>query len=404
MNPNLLAKYFDSKNFDIRIIGNGRWIDQKCALDSVCFVADCIIEYITEEGMKPFGSYEVWKSDYAIEHVQMWFGKPDPLINTTMDEYNKFFRQPMKMLAAAGVLSEKKIGNSIEFSIENIDILEYIAVRDRNAHEFLTQYIKKTLMDSGLWDGFETFFDEQTKTALTELKNKFSQFCKSFTPINTDLEANRIFVKVLNPLACKYSTKGIIKGRLSPVNITYEKIMYNQTNWRDELLGKDKNVARRDFDSNQTNQHMYQYQVSKAVKNLKKFNDKFNAGKSEVVDKFSIGEIATHMHHIFPKNEYPEIADYIENLIALTSGQHLQKAHPNGKTTIINKDYQYTCLICKTDNIKKNLTENDDKIPIIYDFYDFMHVLDTGLDTEYFKNLPMDDFSSVVTGIEINYK
>ena len=45
------------------------------------------------------------------------------------------------------------------------------------------------------------------------------------------------------------------------------------------------------------------------------------------------------MHHIFPQSEFAEIADYIENLIALTSGQHLQKAHPNGNTRIIDKQY-----------------------------------------------------------------
>ena len=28
------------------------------------------------------------------------------------------------------------------------------------------------------------------------------------------------------------------------------------------------------------------------------------------------------MHHIFPANEFPSIADYLENLIALTPTQH----------------------------------------------------------------------------------
>lgn len=403
MNPNLLAKYFQTKNFDIRLNGNGRWIDQKCALDSVCFVADCIVEFIRAEGNRGFFSPEIWKSEYAIKNVQLWFGKPDPLIRETLDEYNKFFRQPMKMLAAAGVLSERTVGKSIEFSVENSDILEYIALRERNAYEFLTQYIEKTLVDSGLWDSFATFLDEQTKASLASLKNRFSDFCIQFTPINTPVEASRIFIKVLNPLACKYHKKGIVAGRLSELNITYDKIMYNQANWRDIFQGKEKNVSRADFAVNQPAQAMYQYKVSKAVKDLKQFNDKYNSGKSEVTDKFSIGEIATHMHHIFPKNEFPQIADYIENLIALTSGQHLQKAHPNGSTSIINKDYQYLCLISKTESIRKNLMEPSETIPTIYDFNEFMFVLDTGLSSDYFSNLPLNDFSSVVTGIEINY-
>jgi hypothetical protein len=403
MNPNLLAKYFVTKNFDIRVTGNGRWIDQKCALDAVCFIADCIIEFIRSEGDRAFNSPEIWKSEYAIKNVQLWFGKPDPLSPSTLDEYNKFFRQPMKMLAASGVLSEKIVGNSIEFRVENQDVLEYIALRERNAYEFLTQYIEKTLIESGLWDSFETFLDEQTKASLESVKNKFSKFCIAFTPINTAVEANRIFIKVLNPLSCKYHKKGIVRGRLSTFNITYDNIVYNKANWRDVLLGKDKNVARADFSGTKPELQMYEYKVSRAAKNLKRFNDEFNSGKSEVTDRFSIGEIATHMHHIFPRNEYPQIAHFIENLIAITSGQHLQRAHPNGKTTIINKDYQYTCLICKTDSIRKNLVEDIDRVPTIYDFNDFMFVLDTGLSSDYFGNLPLNDFASVISGIEINY-
>jgi hypothetical protein len=368
----------------------------------VNFVADCIVEYVRENGDQPFFSPDVWKSDYAIINVQLWFGKPDPLIRSTMDEYNKFFRQPMKMLAAAGVLYEEKIGNGIEFRVGNIDVLEYIALRERNSFEFLCLYIEKTLRDSGMWDPFESFFDESTEASLETLKTKFSRFCIQHTPINTEVEANRIFSKVVNPLACKARAKGVVRGRLSSSIINYHTMMYNRPNWRDVKSGKDKNVARGDFVTSRGEQQLYQYKVSRAAKNLRQFNDKFNNGRSEVVDKFSVGELATHMHHIFPKSQFREIADYIENLIALTSGQHLQKAHPNGNTGTIDRDYQYTCLIFKTDSIRKNLIENEEE-SVIYDFNDFMHVLDIGLNTDYFTQLPTNDFGSVVNGIEFNY-
>ena len=402
MTPNLLKKFLDTQNFDVRLTGNGRWIDQKCALDSVCFVADCIIEYIRNGGDQPFHSPDIWKSEYAVENVQLVFAKPDPLQKYTMDEYNKFFRQPMKMLAAAGLLSETKVGNVIEFRVAKIEVLEYIALRERNSFEFLCIYIEKTLRDSGLWDGFESFFDEQTKNSLEHLKSTFADFCIKYTPINTDVEANRIFIKVLNPLACKNHKYGVVKGRISPSIITFDKIMYNRENWRDVKSGKNKNIARGEFIPSPSNEKIYQYAVQRAKKNLKQFNDKYNSCKSEVLDRFSVGEIATHMHHIFPINEFQQIADYIENLIALTSGQHLQKAHPNGKTSVIDKEYQYCCLINKTESIRKNLLENDG-IPIIYNFEYFMYVLDVGLNTDYFEHLPFCDFNSVLTGIEFNY-
>ena len=403
MTSNILQKFLDEHDYDIRKTGNGRWIDQKCALDAVCFVADCIVDYIQNGGKQPFQSPDIWHSKYAIENVQHLFGKPDPTIRTTLDEYNKFFRQPMKMLAAAGVLREDGVvRNTIQFSVENMDVLEYIALRERNSFEFLCLYIERTLKNSGLWDSFETFFELQTKASLQELKTKFSDFCIKYTPINTDVEANRIFIKVLNPLACKLHKKGVEKGRLSRSMITYDKIMYNQTNWRDDAVGKDKNVARGDFNPQPKTEQMYQYRISRAMKYLRKFNDAHREGMSEVLDRFSVGELATHMHHIFPQNEFEEIADYIENLIALTSGQHLQKAHPNGNTQIIDKQYQYTCLIAKTESIRKNIMANKGE-PVIYDFAAFMYVLDIGLRTDYFEALPFCDFNSVVTGIEFNY-
>lgn len=406
MTPNLVAKFINMHNYDVRRTGNGRWIDQKCALDAVCFVADCIVDYIRNGGKQPFQSPDIWKSAYAIDNVQIWFGKPDPLKRSTLDEYNKFFRQPMKMLAAAGVLREDEVvKNAIQFSVQEMEVLEFIALRERNSFDFLCFYIEKALRDSGLWDSFESFFDEQTKNQLEHLKKNFSNFCVKYTPINTVVEANRIFIKVLNPLACKYHKHGVARGRISKSVITYDKIMYNQPNWRDIHSGKDKNVARGDFDPSQRSAQVYQYRVSRATKNLKQFNDKYNGSRSEVLDKFSVGEIATHMHHIFPINEFPAIAEYIENIIALTSGQHLQRAHPNGNTSVINKDYQYTCLICKVESIRKNLLENSDNgKSIIYNFKDFMYVLDTGLCTDYFEHLPSCDFNSIVYGIEVNYK
>lgn len=234
MNNNLVSRFLEERNYDVRISGNGRWIDQKCAFDAVCFVADCIMDYIQSGGSQPFQSPNIWKSEYAITNVQNIFCKPDPLRRTTLDEYNKFFRQPMKMLAAAGVLREDGVvRNTIQFSVANMDILQYIALRERNAFDFLCLYIEKTLKDSGLWDSFETFFDEQTNDALQSLKDTFAAFCIKYTPINTAVEASRIFTKVLNPLACKYHKKGTAKGKISPSMITYA--MPNSNTSYDEL-------------------------------------------------------------------------------------------------------------------------------------------------------------------------
>ena len=79
----------------------------------------------------------------------------------------------------------------------------------------------------------------------------------------------------------------------------------------------------------------------------------------------------------------------------------MQKAHPAGKTQIIDKDYQYICLLNKTENIRRNLLEDFGEP--LYDFGDYMFVLDTGLTTDYFRELPENDFAQVAAGIEINF-
>lgn len=400
MTINMLIKFIDSQTYDIRQTRNGRWIDQKCAFDAVSFVADCIVNYLDEGGAQPFQSPNIWHQDYSMEFVQAIFGKPNPKLDSTFDEYNKFFRQPMKMLSAAGILSERKEGTTIQFSVENMDALKFIALRERNSYDFLCVYIEKTLKDSGIWDSFASFFDEQTKERFDECKKSFWNFCHNYTPIGTPIEAGRIFAKVLNPLACKYRKQGTMRGRLSDYAITLDNLRYNKANFIDEYRNKDKAVARGDFQQPSVPSYS-DYMVARAIKNLRKFNDTYNNGRSEVTDILGRGP-ATHMHHIFPKSQYQKIASYMENLIALTSGQHLQEAHPNGNTQIVDKDFQYTCLICKADNIRRNLMGNTGE-EVIYNFNDFMYVLDVGLSTNYFEGLPENDFTAVLSGIDINY-
>ncbi len=325
MTENLLKQFFDEHAYDVRQTGNGRWIDQKCAPDEVSFVSECVLEYVRESGRKVFQSPDVWKSDFAVAKVQQFFGKPAPLIRSTIDEYNKFFRQPLKMLAAAGVLKENgKVNNTIQFEVVNADVLSFLARNDWNAYTFLYLYIEKTLRDSGIWDLFATFIDQRTKRNFYEMKEGFAAFCKSHTPIRTTVEANRIFAKVLNPLACRYHTAGTVAGRMSPMNMTFSLLNYNRGNWRD--MSKPKDVARCDY-AKERPQPSEAYFTAKAMDEVKSFNKEFNGGRSEVLGKHSCGE-ATQMHHVFPRSEFPDIAVFAENIIALTPTQHFTLAHP----------------------------------------------------------------------------
>ena len=400
MTPEILQHFIHSHTYDIRITGNGRWIDQKCAPDEVHFVALCVVTYLKKTGKNTFHSPEIWKSDFAITMVQNSFSKPDPNNKTATDEYNKFFRQPLKMLSAAGVLSESIVnGNTIEFGVMNKWALEFVAESDWNAYLFLCLYIEKTLKDSDIWDPFESFFEQQDKNHFIRLKNIFIDFCIQYTPMNQRVEPARIFAKVLNPLACKFKKCGTARGQISRKKMLFTDLKYKRENWRD--VEKSKDETRRDAASGIVVETWVSHNSTKAKSEVRDFNAKVNDGLTEVVSQHSSGP-ATHMHHIFMESSYPGISDFHENIIALTPTQHMVLAHPNGNTSQVEPQFQRLCLLAKLNAIRNNISYNVGT-PGFYDFDRFMEVLDNGFSIDAFTGISTNDFAAVRDCIEAQY-
>lgn len=404
MDNAIIQRFLDEHDYDVRKTHNGRWIDQKCTMDVVCLVSDCIVEYTSNKPDKTFTVNDIWYSDYTVENVQQIFSKPDPTEKAS-NEYDKYFGQPIKLLDAAGIIHGEKSGRGYTYSIVNQELLEYISFRERNSYNFLCLYIEKVLKDSGIYRMFEYFFRLQDKNSFKELKDAYTSFTIQNTPINGATECGRIFTKVLNPLACKYKKCGTERGHLSKDIITQDMIMYNQRNWRDILSEKPKDMTRVDYEvtlPKPDDDYMTTYRINRAKRNLRRFNDLYRDGKTELFDERHIMDPATQMHHIFPTNEFPSIADYLENLIALTPTQHFSYAHPNNNTQYIDRAYQYLCLIAKTGAIRDNLLGKKHE-PIIYDFYLYQTVLNTGLETDEFFDVQEMDFDGLLNRIEKYY-
>lgn len=399
-----IQRFLDEHDYDVRKTHNGRWIDQKCTMDVVCLVSDCILEYTNCKSDKIFTVNDIWYSDYTVENVQQIFNKPNPTEKAS-SEYDKYFGQPIKLLDAAGIIRGEKSGRGYVYSIVNQELLEYISFRERNSYNFLCLYIEKVLKDSGIYRMFEYFFRFQDKSSFKELKDAYTSFTIQNTPINGVTECGRIFTKVLNPLACKYKKCGTEKGHLSKDIITQDMIMYNQRNWRDILSEKPKDMTRVDYEVTlpKPDDYMTTYRINRAKRNLRRFNDMYHDSKTELFDERHIVDSATQMHHIFPSNEFPSIADYLENLIALTPTQHFLYAHPNNNTQYIDRAYQYLCLLAKTGSIRDNLLGMKQE-PIIYDFYLYQTVLNTGLETDEFFEVQEMDFGGLLNRIEKHYK
>ena len=86
----------------------------------------------------------------------------------------------------------------------------------------------------------------------------------------------------------------------------------------------------------------------------------------------------------------------------MTPTQHYSYAHPNNNTQYVDKDYQYLCLIAKTGAIRDNLLGRTEG-PIIYDFFLYQIVLNTGLNTEEFFEVQEMDFEGLLNRLEKYY-
>lgn len=405
MDNQQIQEFLDKHDYDVRKTHNGRWIDQKCTMDVVCLVSDCIIEYTSNKSSKEFTVNDIWYNDYTVDNVQQIFSKPDPTEKAS-NEYDKYFGQPIKLLDAAGVIHGKKSGRGYTYEIENQELLEYISFRERNCYNFLCLYIEKVLRDSGIYHLFEYFFRLQDKNSFKDMKDGYTQFTIEYTPINGATECGRIFTKVLNPLACKYKKCGTERGKISKDIITQDMILYNQRNWRDVLSEKPKEMTRVEYEitlPKPDENYMTTYRINRAKRNLRRFNDYYRKAQTELRDERHLIDPATQMHHIFPANEFPTIADYVENLIALTPTQHFTYAHPNNNTQYIDRAYQYLCLIAKTGSIRDNLLKKNNE-PIIYDFYLYQTVLSTGLEADEFYDVKELDFEALLGIIEKYYE
>lgn len=401
--PQILA-FMKHYNYDIRKSHNARWIDQKCTPDVLCIIADCILEFVNSHPEKEyFTSIDIWHNEYTIKNVESIFKKPTPDETKARNEYDKFFQQPMELFSYTGILKKKKDGRYNYYKLWNKMLLEYISIREMNSLHFLDLYITKVLSDSGIYKYFVDFFRNPNNDTYYKMKNEFGRFTVFNTPINGIVECNRIFTKVLNPLAFSRNCYGTEKGKMSKGKITKDMLMYNRMNFRDIYSEKPKDMTRKEYlikIDYKPNENLITYQTNKAKKLLRIYNEKFNNGESEVKDEYAVGK-ATHMHHIFPVNEFKELSSYVENIIALTPGQHFSEAHPNGNTQLINKNFQQICLVAKTNDIKESLIYNSKET--IYTFDDLKYVLAIGLDDDSFNQIEMLDFDEIIKQINIDY-
>ncbi len=402
-----IVNFCNQYNYDLRISGNGRWIDQKCTPDVIWSVADFVLDFV-ENHNPEFTVKDIWQSDYAKRTIAETYSKPGTDEETAENEYDKVFSQPLCMFCYAGIIEDIATNNRHLYTVSNREVLEYIARNDVYALRFLSCYIEKVLSDSGLYPVFQDFFDYQDDSHFAVMKRTFIDFYHIYTPIQRDYEPKRIFTKVLNPLAFKFGKCGTERGRMSSAVITKSDMMYNRDNFRDVYRDKPKGISRQEWlmqhpDIDRRDGY-FEQMMARAKRNLREFVMTRQNGLSELT-RFSKEHYddapATQMHHIFPKNEFPEIMHYIENLIALTPNQHYGFAHPHNNTQLIDFAAQKILLLAKTESIRTHLSQESQDC--LYDFSCLLTVLSTGWDDESVLEIRENDFTDVIHAINYHY-
>ena len=72
---NIFDNYLQTLNLDIRVSGNGRWMDQKVTPDVLSLVAQTILDYSTTN-KKSFSNRDLFQSTEFLDTVAQFFGKP----------------------------------------------------------------------------------------------------------------------------------------------------------------------------------------------------------------------------------------------------------------------------------------------------------------------------------------
>ena len=191
----IVDDHFNGLDLDIRKKNIGTFMDQKVTPDVVSGVAECILEYLNVNA-EPFTINDIRYFDYSNTLVKEVFNKPD--VQKAENEYDKFFSQPIKMLSYTGILNENLSKRPYKYTVNNKAVLEYIAIRERNAVVFLQKYLNKLNSDSNIKGLFDDFFISQNNAGYERLKTRFIDFIINNTPKNDPVDISRIFTKIIN--------------------------------------------------------------------------------------------------------------------------------------------------------------------------------------------------------------
>jgi len=227
----------------------------------------------------------------------------------------------------------------------------------------------------------DAFFNLETTSEFNKLRKNLENFIYNNTMIKrtNKHEPSRIYNKIINHIAYDQEKKGNYNGRMSEDVIQIEELQYNQKNWYDILSGKPKKTSRAEYKK----QYYANLAEEDGIDVSERIAKKNIVKKHKFISEFSGKDNANETHHIFMKSEFSKLRFLHENLIRITAGEHLEKAHPLGNRMKVDEKFQTELLLAK---LKSILADQN-----FYDFKTFVYVLNTGFNEKLDDNVSVDE-------------
>lgn len=282
--------------------------------------------------------------------------------------------------------------------ISEPNVLNFLSISINNAIAFLSIYTILFFEKNGLGKNLYNFFRNQINSSLNENKtindyelNKLFENWKELWYLKSnitrpciegkkkkELELNRIWPKVINPLAFSLNKLGSIK--LVCKKVLFTDLIYNKLNWRDKTKPKD---LPRDWNKYENEKHDSSYKITKAKEITIVINEYANNALSEYINsKNECSQL--HVHHIIPIKRNNKFESTLENLICITPSEHAM-AHKGGNRKVDAK-FQIDLLLSKLNTIKNCPSINLVDWNISYSLENFKQML-YSINSNYFNNL-----------------
>ena len=380
-----VKRFLSNKNLKLtKENSNPRPFDQKVTMDNLNTVAYLIDQIVKEDKKQNFTTTYIWKHNTSEEYVQM-YGKGSVFDKKKKAEWDKFFPQPMNFLTYFGVLARDESKTPHKYQISNKELLEFIKSQPNRSLKFLIYATKEFIKQNGLTNILNNFFNLETKSEFDKLRENLKNFIFKNTNIKKKDEPSRIYNKIINHVAYDLGKKGNYKGRMSEDVIQIEEIQYNQKNWYDILSGKPKKTSRAEYKK----QYYANLAEEDGIDVSERIAKKNIVKKHGFISEFSGKDTANETHHIFMKSEFSKLRFLHENLIRITAGEHLEKAHPLGNRMKVDERFQTELLLAK---LKSILADQN-----FYDFKTFVYVLNTGFNEKLDDNVSADEVKNFLS-------